>query len=173
MRLFVWLFLFIGIQCKKEQVNYYPFEIDKEKGEVIDSIRVDYSEKGIKSALLTAPKMYKLETNQVQSRFDEGVILNLYDDLGNPATRLTSKKAQLDHITNQMKAIDSVVVISPNTTLKADTMIWISNERKLLAFGRVSIKTKTDLVFGDSLYADDNIKQYRLVRVTGNFQVQK
>ena len=138
------------------------------------SVEVYYSEKGKKAALLYASTMMRQEDSLNRTYFPDGIKLDMFDSLETPSSVLTSKYAELDHTTNFMIARDSVVVTSTNgQSLKSKELIWKQNERKLVSYGAVELKTKTEIIYGDTLFADENLKRYVIKKVRGIVQVTK
>jgi hypothetical protein len=43
----------------------------------------------------------------------------------------------------------------------------------LTTYGKVALQTPTEIIYGDTLIADENLKIYRIKKVTGIAQVKK
>jgi LPS export ABC transporter protein LptC len=98
----------------------------------------------------------------------------MFNPDGTLGSTLTSKYGEMDHLTNQMIAKDSVVVNSTNgQNLRCQDLIWKQNERMLTTYGKVALQTPTEIIYGDTLIADENLKIYRIKKVTGIAQVKK
>lgn len=166
------LFLF---SCKNDLQNT---KMEKDslaaRTDVGKNIVVNYSEKGIRTAILTAPTMVKQEDTAFKTYFPDGIMLKLYDSAGNISSTMTSKYGEHDHKTNQMKARDSVKVVSADgRILKSQELIWIENERKMQSFGQVEIRNKNEIIYGDTLFADENLKRYVVKKIRGIVNVTK
>ena len=166
------LFLF---SCKNDLQNT---KMEKDslaaRTDVGKNIVVNYSEKGIRTAILTAPTMVKQEDTAFKTYFPDGIMLKLYDSAGNISITMTSKYGEHDHKTNQMKARDSVKVVSADgRILKSQELIWIENERKMESYGQVEIRNKNEIIYGDTLFADENLKRYVVKKIRGIVNVTK
>jgi LPS export ABC transporter protein LptC len=166
------LFLF---SCKNDLQNT---KMEKDslaaRTDVGKNIVVNYSEKGIRTAILTAPTMVKQEDTAFKTYFPDGIMLKLYDSAGNISSTMTSKYGEHDHKTNQMKARDSVKVVSADgRILKSQELIWIENERKMESYGQVEIRNKNEIIYGDTLFADENLKRYVVKKIRGIVNVTK
>ncbi len=153
---------------KKEKNNLPP------NIEIAKNIEVYYSENAIKSALLTAPVMMREQDSVNKTTFPNGIRLDMFNPDGSLGSTLTSKYGEMDHLTNQMIAKDSVVVNSTNgQSLRCKDLVWKQNERMLSTYGKVALQTPTEIIYGDTLFADENLKIYRIKKVTGIAQVKK
>ena len=153
---------------KKEKNNLPP------NIEIAKNIEVYYSENAIKSAILTAPVMMREQDSVNKTTFPNGIRLDMFNPDGSLGSTLTSKYGEMDHLTNQMIAKDSVVVNSTNgQSLRCKDLVWKQNERMLSTYGKVALQTPTEIIYGDTLFADENLKIYRIKKVTGIAQVKK
>lgn len=138
------------------------------------NIEIYYSEKGIKTARLKAPTQMKQEDSLNRTFFPDGFYLELLDSLGHINTTLAAKYGEYDHTTNQMKARDSVRVNgSDGQSLKANELVWKKNENKMVSYGAVEMRNKSEIILGDTLFGDENLRQYVVKRVRGVIHVVK
>jgi lipopolysaccharide assembly outer membrane protein LptD (OstA) len=73
-----------------------------------------------------------------------------------------------------MKARDSVKVVSADgRILKAQEIIWIENTRQMISYGQVEIQNKNEIIYGDTLFADENLKRYVVKKIRGIVHVAK
>lgn len=165
----------ILLGCKNDLQNTVVVKDNlSARTDVGKNIQVNYSEKSIRTAILTAPTMVKQEDTANKTYFPDGIILRLYDSIGNISSTMTSKYGEHNHTTNQMKAKDSVVVISADgRVLKAQELIWMENERQMKSFGQVEIRNKNEIIYGDTLFADENLKRYVVKKIRGIVNVTK
>lgn len=177
--LFRFFVFFIGVvflfSCEND-IKHTAKEKNKlgARVDVGSNIEVYYSEKGIQTALLKAPVMMKQEDSQFKTMFPKGIHLQMFDSVGQLASTMTAKYGEHDHTTNQMKAHDSVLVVSTHgQILKAKDLIWLSNENKMVSYGAVEMRTPTEIIYGDTLFADENLKRYLVKKVRGVVQVKK
>ena len=169
------LSLIVMISCTgdldttKKEKNALPPRTDVGK-----DVEIYYSEKSIKTALLRAPTLMKQEDSLNRTYFPDGMYVDLFDSLGNPSSILTARYGEFDHTTNQMKARDSVKLISKDgKVLKTNDLIWMQNENRMVSYGSVEIRNKTEVIYGDTLFGDENLKRYIVKKVRGIVHVTK
>jgi LPS export ABC transporter protein LptC len=137
-------------------------------------VEIYYSERSIKTALLHAPTLMKQEDSLNRTYFPDGIHVELFDSLGNLSSTLTAKYGEFDHTSNQMKARDSVKLISTNgKILKTNDLIWMQNENRMVSYGSVEIRNNTEVIYGDTLFGDENLKRYIVKKVRGVVHVSK
>jgi LPS export ABC transporter protein LptC len=169
------LFSIIFLSCKNDLQNS---KVEKDthsaRTDIGKNIEVNYSEKSIRAAILNAPTMVKQEDTSFKTYFPDGIILKLYDSSGSISSTMTSKYGEHNHKTNQMKARDSVKVVSADgRILKAMELIWIENTRQMISYGQVEIQNKNEIIYGDTLFADENLKRYVVKKIRGIVHVAK
>jgi len=168
-------FILLFFSCKNDLQNT---KVEKDalsaRTDVGKNIVVNFSEKATRAAILTAPTMVKQEDTAYKTYFPDGIVLKLYDSMGNISSTMTSKYGEHDHKTNQMKARDSVLVVSADgRILKSQELIWMENERKMQSYGQVEIRNKNEIIYGDTLFADENLKRYVVKKIRGIVNVTK
>ena len=98
MQRFLLFSLSLCISCSNDLQNTI---IEKDKlnarTDVGKNIEVNYSEKAIRAAILTAPTMVKQEDTSFKTYFPDGIILKLFDSLGRISSSMTSKYGEHDH----------------------------------------------------------------------------
>jgi lipopolysaccharide assembly outer membrane protein LptD (OstA) len=57
--------------------------------------------------------------------------------------------------------------------LKAQEIIWIENTRQMISYGQVEIQNKNEIIYGDTLFADENLKRYVVKKIRGIVHVAK
>jgi LPS export ABC transporter protein LptC len=174
-KLFFFLIL-ISISACKSDIDTTSKEKNKlgARTEFGRDIEVNYSERGIKTAILHAPTMMKQEDSAFKTFFPDGLKLEMFDSLGVISSVLTAKYGEHDHSTNIMKARDSVSVISTNgQSLKTNELLWLQNENRMISYGSVEIKNQRELIYGDTLFADQNLNKYTVKKIRGIVHVAK
>lgn len=176
MHKYFFFLILIGFASCKSDLETTSKEKNKlgARTEVGKDIEVNYSERGIKTAVLHAPTMMKQEDSAFKTFFPEGLKLDMYDSFGTLSSTLTAKYGEHDHSTNIMKARDSVSVISTNgQSLKAKELLWLQNENRMVSYGSVQIHNQREIIYGDTLYADQNLNKYTVKKITGIVHVTK
>jgi LPS export ABC transporter protein LptC len=174
----LYLFLFacvIFFSCKNDLDSTQKVNNNlPPRSEFGEQINVYYTEKGRQTAHLYAPSMLKQDDSLYKTYFPKGIVLKIYDSVGNHTSTLTAKYGEHDHTTNEMKAKDSAVLVgSDNKSLRANELIWLANTNQMISYGAVQIQTKDELILGDTLFADENLKRYTIKKVRGIVHVSK
>lgn len=174
-RSILFCFIILFYSCKSDlEITKVEKDIHSARTDIGKDIVVNYSETAIRTALLHAPTMMKQEDSFFKTSFPDGISLKLYDSLGNNSSTLTAKYGEHDHNSNQMKAKDSVLVVSADgRILRANELIWKENERIMISYGQVEIKNKNEIIFGDTLFADENLRRYEIKKIRGIVHVAK
>ncbi len=82
---------------------------------------------------------------------------------------LTAKRGKVDDATQDFVAYDSVIVVSDSgTTLKTDSLFWNNSTRKITTQAFVDIVSPTEHIMGHGMESDQNLKNYKIFRVTGS-----
>jgi LPS export ABC transporter protein LptC len=157
------------LERTKKEKNNMPV-----RSELGTNVRVYYSEHAQRKAILTSANMFRREDTMFKTYFPEGVRIEMFDSLGNIATVITSKYGEQNHNNNEMIARDSVQVQNVNgKTLKTNDLIWIPNENRMISYGAVEIRDGQEVIYGDTLFGDENLKRYVVKKVRGRVLVTK
>jgi LPS export ABC transporter protein LptC len=71
--------------------------------------------------------------------------------------------------TEDFAAYGNVIVISDGgTTLKTDSLFWNNSNRKIYTQAFVDIVSPTEHIMGTGMESDQNLKNYKIYRVTGS-----
>jgi LPS export ABC transporter protein LptC len=99
---------------------------------------------------------------------NDGVKADFYDEEGNHKSVLTSNQAKVINDTQDMYAIDNVVVVSDDgAKLYTDELIWVNAEQKVISKVPVILKTETETIYGDYFKSDPDLKEYDIVHSRG------
>jgi LPS export ABC transporter protein LptC len=170
------LLLILTFSCKND-LNTISKEKVKDLSiteEYATDIEIYFSENAQKKSILRAPVMVKKKDTLDKTMFPEGIYLEMYQENGALGSTLRAKYGAMDHISQEMTAKDSVVVISSNgQSLRCKHLTWNQQTRMLQTNGSVALKTQTETIYGDTLTADENLRIYKIKHITGIVQVKK
>lgn len=115
--------------------------------------------------------------------FDKGIIVDFFDENGHHTSKLTSNKGKLDEKTNNVEAIENVVVVSDSgITLMTEKLWWDNALEKVVSDQFVTITTvEKDTFYGVGFESDQSLSDWRINQVRGktdkkinfNFQQRK
>jgi LPS export ABC transporter protein LptC len=107
--------------------------------------------------------------NRKLYKFDEGVHVDFYDKTGAHASLLTAQKGELDEKTNNVKAMNHVVVVSDSgVTLNTEELGFDQNLNKIISKVDVKITTtKGDTFYGVGFESDTQLRDFEIKKLKG------
>ena len=99
----------------------------------------------------------------------DSVHVDFFDSDERHTSLLTAKRGRVNDATQDFVAHGNVVVISDSgTTLKTDSLSWNNSTRKIYTQAFVDIVSPTEHIMGRGMESDQNLKDYKIFRVTGS-----
>jgi LPS export ABC transporter protein LptC len=99
----------------------------------------------------------------------DSVRVDFYDDNQQHTSVLTAKRGRINDATEDFAAYGNVVVVSDSgTTLKTDSLFWNNSNRRIYTQAFVDIVSSTEHIMGQGMESDQNLKNYKIFRVTGS-----
>ncbi|MBT3501556.1 MAG: LPS export ABC transporter periplasmic protein LptC, partial [Candidatus Marinimicrobia bacterium] len=100
---------------------------------------------------------------------DSNVTVDFYDSKEQHTSILTSKKAEVDQSSNNMKAMGNVVAVSDSgITLYSETLTWNSKDEKLHTKENIMITTlEKDTLYGVGFESDSDMKNWKILSPSG------
>lgn len=126
---------------------------------------VTFSDSGKISAILYAGHLRKYEEKR-ETYLDQNIKVDFYDQNEVQTTTLTSIKGRVDETTNNLYAIDSVVVSSDSVTIKTDEMMWRNKDRKIVSDEFVTVISPQEEIQGYGFESDQNLNNYVIYNIT-------
>ena len=125
------------------------------------------SDSGIVHAIVDAAYLYVTEGSR-QTHMRNGVVVHFYNSEGKQTSVLTSRQAIVDESTNNLEAVDSVVVVSEDSTkLRTEHLFW-DNKRQLVHTPEfVRINSPTEKLQGHGFESDQSLRHYVIFRPSG------
>ena len=111
---------------------------------------------------------FKVYATSRMTHMSDSVHVQFYDPDGRPTTVLTSREASIDEVTNNLEARKQVIVTSETGTLLTTEELYWDQKRQLIhtpVF--VRIVSPKERLQGVGMESDQNLKNYRIFRVTG------
>jgi LPS export ABC transporter protein LptC len=126
---------------------------------------VTFSDSGKISAILYAGHLRKYDDKR-ETFLDQNIKVDFYDQNEVQTTTLTSVKGRVDETTNNLFAIDSVVVSSDSVTIKTEEMMWRNKDRKIVSNKFVTVISPLEEIQGYGFESDQNLNNYVIYNIT-------
>ena len=99
---------------------------------------------------------------------DDSVHVDFFDEAGRHTSLLTARRGKVDDATQDFVAYEKVVVVSDSgSTMRTDSLLWTNATRTIHTNAFVDITSPTEHIMGQGLVSDQDLKNYRIFRVTG------
>jgi LPS export ABC transporter protein LptC len=129
---------------------------------------VQFSDSGVTKAILKAGHIFAFD-NTRQTFLDKGVHVDFFDALGRHSSVLTSERGNVDEATNNLEATGNVVVKSDSgVVVVTEKLYWDNARQRIYSDAFVKITSPTEQLQGQGFESDQNLKNYRIFRVTGS-----
>lgn len=129
---------------------------------------VTFSDSGNVKAVLKAGHIL-VYSNKGFTLIDSGAVVDFYKD-GKIASTLTGRKGKINDKTKDIEIYDSVHVVNmEGSELKTQKLLWTNLTRRVSSDEFVSIKTPTETIEGIGFESDQNLKNYKIFKVSGTF----
>ncbi len=126
---------------------------------------ITFSDSGKISAILYAGHLRKYDDKR-ETFLDQNIKVDFYDQNEVQTTTLTSIKGRVDETTNNLYAIDSVVVSNDSVTIKTDEMMWRNKDRKIVSDKFVTVISPQEKIQGYGFESDQNLNNYVIYNIT-------
>jgi LPS export ABC transporter protein LptC len=126
---------------------------------------ITFSDSGRISAILYAGHLRKYDEKR-ETFLDQKLKVDFYNQLEIHTTTLTSIKGRVDETTNNLYAMDSVVVFSDSVTIKTDEMMWRNKDRKIVSDKFVTVISPQEEIQGYGFESDQNLNNYVIYNIT-------
>jgi len=126
---------------------------------------ITFSDSGKISAILYAGHLRKYDDKR-ETFLDQNIKVDFYDQNEVQTTTLTSVKGRVDETTNNLYAIDSVIVSSDSVTIKTDEMMWRNKDRKIVSDKFVTVISPQEEIQGYGFESDQNLNNYVIYNIT-------
>ena len=126
---------------------------------------VTFSDSGKTKAVLWAGHFQKYDDKR-ETLLDQNIKVDFYNPQELHTTTLTSKKGRVDETTNNLYAIDSVVVFSDSITIKTDEMMWRNKDKKIVSDKFVTVISPQEKIEGYGFESDQSLTNYVIYNIT-------
>lgn len=126
---------------------------------------ITFTDSGKTKAILWTAHLQKFEQRR-ETLLDNNLKIDFYNDNQIKTTTLTSKKGRVDETTNDLYAIDSVVVFSDSVTIKTDEMMWKNKDKKIVSDKFVRVISPKETIEGYGFESDQSLRNYIIYKIT-------
>jgi len=128
---------------------------------------VTFTDSARVKAVLWAGHIAEFQGERV-TLLDDSIHVDFFDELGRHTSLLTARRGRVNDATQDFEADDSVVVVSDSgSTMKTDRLFWTNASRTIHTDSWVDITSPTEHITGKGMVSDQDLKNYRIFRVTG------
>lgn len=126
---------------------------------------VTFSDSGKIKAVLWAGHIMKFDEKR-ETLMDQNIKVDFYNPQQIKTTTLTAEKGRVDETTNNLYAIDSVVVYNDSVVIKTEEMMWRNKDRKIVSDKFVTIISPKEKIQGYGFESDQGLKNYVIYNIT-------
>lgn len=129
---------------------------------------VIFSDSGNVKAVLKAGHI-SVFTNKGYTFIDSGATVEFFKNKVKVST-LTGRRGKIDDKTKDIEVYDSVVVINnEGSELQTEKLFWNNKLQRVSSDEFVKIKTPSETIEGIGFESDQNLKNYKIFKVSGTF----
>jgi|GEM_PF-3713131 LPS export ABC transporter protein LptC len=139
--------------------------------QIFDGFEMTITESGIKKGWIQADRAEKYTAKGLFKA--ENLAVLFYTQTGAIKSVMTSRKGLIHTDSGDMEAMDSVVVISSDSTktLLTEHLVWKKKNNRILGDSAVEIRSPRGVVFGDGIEADAGFENLEVKNPTGDIHV--
>ena len=167
MRLFLVILLVFVASCARESISDMPSR-DGMPDQESWGVTIILTSEGLIRAKVHSGHLEKYN-EKAFVLLDSSVMVDFFNEKEQHTSVLTSKTAEVDQTSNDMKAIGNVVAVSDSgITLYSETLTWNSKEEKLHTKDNIMITTlENDTLYGVGFESDSDMKNWKILSPSG------
>ena len=113
-------------------------------------------------------------SQQRYTLLDENIAVDFFNTEGKHTSVLTARRGKVNDATQDLEAYGNVVVVSDSgTTLMTEELFWTNTAQRVHTNAFVEITSPTEKIRGHGLESDQNLKNYKIFRVTGQAKTEE
>ena len=129
--------------------------------------KITITDSGRVSGILHAGHIAVYEDKKY-TNLDSGIVVDFFDENEHHTSVLTAKQGRINDLTHDLEAHGNVVVVSDSgTTLKTEDLYWNNTTQRVYSQDYVEITSPKEAIQGHGFESDRSLKQYRILKVTG------
>ncbi len=137
-------------------------------------VTITLTDAGVTRAIIRAGHLEKYDNRQF-ILLDDHVDADFFDELENHTTNLKSALAEIEEVSDFMRAMKNVVVVSDSgVTLYTDTLVWDSKEELIYTEVNVMLTTEEgDTLYGIGFESDIALENWRILKPSGVTSIEE
>jgi LPS export ABC transporter protein LptC len=159
---------------KTEEINQLVGQKVPQEDRAQDVVFI-YSENGkVKSRLFSKEFIRNELAKPPYIDMNKGLKMESFNDSNAVESTLTARYARYYEREGNVVIRDSIVIVNKKgERLETEELIWNQKLKKFFTEKPVSIKTATQLIYGDGLEANEDFTWYQITNIKGILQVRK
>ena len=142
-------------------------QVDKSTGVVLV-----YSDSAIVKAKLITPELLHFKTDKPYYEMKKGVTVIFFDAKQKETNRITADYGIQRENEKVIELKKNVVATNiKGETFKSDELIWDENKKRFYSNKQVSIKSKENILYGTSFWANESFSYYEITQSTGDLSL--
>ncbi len=173
-RLVLYIFtLLFALSCSNSEEQLKPFKGSVDGGpELSKDVEIIYSDSAIVKAKVNAETVKRFKGENAYTEMPDGIIALFYDPTGTTNAKLSANYAIRKEKEKEMEAIGKVVVVNEEgDTLTTERLVWDEMGKRIFTDKFVTIKTKTETIYGEGLESNQDFSKYRILKPTGELKL--
>ena len=138
-----------------------------------ENVEMLYSEKEKITVKVIAKRALEFENGDNQ--FPEGIFIEFYNEQGAITSTLKANAAFYIKAENKWKGVGDVEVknLDKNEQLNTEELFWFPTKRNISTEKFVQIRTGNEVIYGTGLEAKQDMSEYRIRKVEGEFALEE
>jgi LPS export ABC transporter protein LptC len=167
MRLFLFILLIFVSSCARKPILEMPSR-DGMPDQESWGVNIILTSEGLIRAKVRSGHLEKYNEKKFVL-LDSSVMVDFFNEEEQHTSVLTSKTAEVDQASNDMKAMGNVVAVSDSgITLYSETLTWNSKDEKLHTKDNIMITTlEKDTLYGVGFESDSDMKNWKILSPSG------
>lgn len=155
---------------KTEVVTPQPYEGPMREGENIDMV---YTEKEKITVKIKAKRVSEFQSGDRD--FPEGVYIEFFDETGAITSTLSANKAFYSKEENKWLGQGKVEVknVQKKEQLNTEELFWFPAKKNITTDKFVTIRTDNEVLYGTGLEAKQDMSEYQIKKVEGEFPIDE
>jgi LPS export ABC transporter protein LptC len=139
----------------------------------IKDVELFYTEKNLVKVKMKAADVYEFENGDRE--FPNGLFIEFFNDFGKLESTLRANQAYFFKKENQWRGRGKVEVknVEKNEQLNTEELFWKPAEEKIFTEKFVTIRQQGDVIYGQGLEAKQDMSEYVIKKVVGEFEVNE
>jgi LPS export ABC transporter protein LptC len=161
--------------CENDMQTINSLSVDDSlPDETAKNIEVIYSDSGKIMIKLISSRLNRYEAEEPYIEFPEGLQLLFFDSLMKVKSELTANYGISWEKKKLMEVKDDVVItdFEKDEVLNTEHITWDQTKREIYSHVFVKRTNRDGVMYGDGFSADENLKNYKLIRPRGVLTIE-